>query len=501
MDRLGHQSSINMPDPAGIGSFYGEVGGDLLRAYNSACTYQMESNGKEGTGSLKPATAGANTGQGPGSGAFGAGGANYGEFYWDERYFYPAGPYWAHGETSLGNLAFLPGSNEIMEGVMDPYDIYSNGSNRFSNVTGAGVSRYEIISPLEPGTFAKASSLGDIELLTVNPPIEIGNRVWNDTDGDGIQDAGENGLSGVEMELVNGVGAVIASVTTAADGTYYFSSAAGVNTVGMVYNVNILPNTNYVVRVKGIVDAYARIVGNAGLGVTNYLTFANVTGNGQADLSDNDAQRIGGIGGTYQVSVTTGGYGQNNHNLDIGFANFNTLPLKLESFTASPSGNNVLLKWMVSDEQNLLKYDVEFSTNGINYNSIGSLPALNSSNYSFLHTSPVAALNYYRLKINDRDGKLNYSKICVVNFNKTGSISIYPSPVKTNMYITLPATMINKPAEICVIALDGKTVFQQKIKAMSQTETINLSNLANGKYFVRIVTENETISKAVEVIK
>jgi hypothetical protein len=501
MDRLGHQSSISMPDLSGSGSFYGEVGGDLLRAYNNGCTYQLESNAKEGTGSPKPATAGANTGQGPGSGTFAAGGTNYGEFYWDERYFWPSGPYWAHGETSLGNLAFLPGSNEIMEGVMDPFDIYSNGSNRFSNITGAGSGRYEIISPLEPGTFAKASSLGDIELIGVNAPIEIGNRVWNDADGDGIQDAGEGGLGGVEMELLNNIGSVIASVTTAADGTYYFSSAVDVNTTGIVYNVNILPNTNYVVRVKGTVDAYARILGNAGLGVSHYLTFANVNGNGQPDLSDNDAQRIGGVGGTYQVSVTTGGYGQNNHNVDIGFANFNTLPLKIESFTASPSGNNVMLKWVVSDEQNLLKYDVEFSTNGINYNSIGSLPALNSNNYSLVHTTPVAALNYYRLKITDRDGKLNYSKICVVNFNKAGSITVYPSPVKANMYITVPSTMINKPADISVIALDGKILVQQKIKAMSQTETINLSNLSNGKYFVRIVTEKEIINKPIEVIK
>lgn len=51
----------------------------------------------------------------------------------------------------------------------------------------------------------------------------IGDFVWSDADGDGIQDAGEIGLAGVDIELVNDTGAVVATTTTASDGSYLFA--------------------------------------------------------------------------------------------------------------------------------------------------------------------------------------------------------------------------------------------------------------------------------------
>jgi hypothetical protein len=54
------------------------------------------------------------------------------------------------------------------------------------------------------GIFAKANGLGDIELSGIEAPIEIGNRIWKDTDKDGIQDADELGVDGVEIELYEG---------------------------------------------------------------------------------------------------------------------------------------------------------------------------------------------------------------------------------------------------------------------------------------------------------
>lgn len=54
-------------------------------------------------------------------------------------------------------------------------------------------------------------------------------RVWFDTDGDGVFDAGETGIAGVTMELLNASLQVIGTTTTAADGTFTFSGLAGGN--------------------------------------------------------------------------------------------------------------------------------------------------------------------------------------------------------------------------------------------------------------------------------
>jgi hypothetical protein len=69
-------------------------------------------------------------------------------------------------------------------------------------------------APVEPGT-----------------PVAVGNRIWKDTNGNGIQDEGEKGLAGATVTLtdVSGrpvtdmAGAAVAAQTTAADGLYKFT--------------------------------------------------------------------------------------------------------------------------------------------------------------------------------------------------------------------------------------------------------------------------------------
>ena len=50
----------------------------------------------------------------------------------------------------------------------------------------------------------------------------IGNYVWNDTNRDGIQDAGETGVAGVTVTLYNTSNAAVASTVTGENGQYYF---------------------------------------------------------------------------------------------------------------------------------------------------------------------------------------------------------------------------------------------------------------------------------------
>jgi uncharacterized repeat protein (TIGR01451 family) len=54
----------------------------------------------------------------------------------------------------------------------------------------------------------------------------LGDRVWSDADNDGLQDPGEVGLGGVTVNLTNLSGGLVATTTTAADGTYLFVGVA-----------------------------------------------------------------------------------------------------------------------------------------------------------------------------------------------------------------------------------------------------------------------------------
>jgi hypothetical protein len=52
----------------------------------------------------------------------------------------------------------------------------------------------------------------------------IGDFVWMDLNGNGIQDAGEPGVANVTVKLLNSAGAVVATTTTNSSGIYFFSN-------------------------------------------------------------------------------------------------------------------------------------------------------------------------------------------------------------------------------------------------------------------------------------
>ena len=56
--------------------------------------------------------------------------------------------------------------------------------------------------------------------------LSVGDRVWNDADGDGFQDVGEAGLNGVTVQLYNSSGTVIATQVTSGNGNYTFTNLA-----------------------------------------------------------------------------------------------------------------------------------------------------------------------------------------------------------------------------------------------------------------------------------
>ncbi|MEZ5022932.1 MAG: SdrD B-like domain-containing protein [Chitinophagales bacterium] len=56
---------------------------------------------------------------------------------------------------------------------------------------------------------------------------DIGDFVWNDTDGDGIQDAGETGIEGVTVYLIDANGDTVQTDVTDANGAYLFEDVNG----------------------------------------------------------------------------------------------------------------------------------------------------------------------------------------------------------------------------------------------------------------------------------
>jgi len=301
-DRTGHQAGWNNYGPDETTLRLAVVGGDLLRAYYNptTCSYELESNGKEGPSSPKAATGGAGNGEGPGGG----------EFYF--RDCFDCTPSGYHRETTQGGITMALGSGEIAAAVIDPDAYDSGGLTWYNNNTGLDTKDFRLYftgnsgSTPGSGTFSKANGLGDLEVSAQLAPLEIGNRVWEDTDDDGVQDAGEPGISGVAVQLwketTPGNFTQVATVTTDANGNYYFSNANGTSGPGITYDPDVQPNMNYQLRFPTT------------SGALSISTKANMGGaDSNADVRDTDASAAG------VIAFATGNSGENNHTFDVAY--------------------------------------------------------------------------------------------------------------------------------------------------------------------------------------
>ncbi len=105
----------------------------------------------------------------------------------------------------------------------------------------------------------------------------IGDKVWLDANKNGIQDAGETGMSGVSVNLLNSAGAVIATTTTNTSGNYLFSNLAPGD-----YAIQVAAPSGYVFSAKdqGSNDALDSDVDS----LTGKTVLTSLT-SGQNDLS------------------------------------------------------------------------------------------------------------------------------------------------------------------------------------------------------------------------
>ncbi|MEY4925630.1 MAG: hypothetical protein RI894_66, partial [Bacteroidota bacterium] len=267
--------------------YYCVNGGDVLKGTKSGATFTVESP----TGTTTNST----------------------EFYSGEEFLSPGED---HYEAAQGGLAVLPGYAETVMNGIDPATFDSGGLYWLSTSTGTKRTTLQLYS--SGGYFQKAGGMGDVELLSDAAPLQIGNRIWADTDNDGIQDAGEAGIGNITIDLYKGATQVGTTTSNATDGTWYFDNT----NVTMNGAIGLLPNTAYTIRVAA-----------ANIPSGKMPTTANVGGAGQPDARDNDATLVST---NAEIAYTTGAAGQNDHTLDIGFK---IIPLCAAAFSLTSSSN------------------------------------------------------------------------------------------------------------------------------------------------------------------
>jgi hypothetical protein len=190
------------------------------------------------------------------------------------------------------------------------------------------------------------------------------------------------------------------------------------------------------------------------------------------------------------------------------------LPIYLHTFSAEKLGErSVKLDWKTSSEINSSHFEIQRSTDGLEWTYLGDVAAAGNSTttrtYDFIDDKlPLGRTKnqifYYRLRMVDQDGAFKYSDIRGVNFNinDRGDISIYPNPAAQffNLDLTGIDFSIEEKATVYIYDMSGKLVRQKDIIG-SGIEPFSVAELPAEAYNVIIRHGDQQYSKRVIVTK
>ncbi len=178
---------------------------------------------------------------------------------------------------------------------------------------------------------------------------------------------------------------------------------------------------------------------------------------------------------------------------DWGLFDFDTItvsglvPLNLLSFDAYKIDKTVQLKWKTENEINTSHFEIERSSNGVDFEKIGKVNSFNSAgtnNYSYQDIKPLRGMNFYRLKQIDIDGRFTYSNIKKVMFESFGNaVNIFPNPAKD--YIQFDYASAQKTVLVNLFDAQGRLIKTTTL-ANVQPLKLNIENVAKGKYIVQL---------------
>ena len=169
-----------------------------------------------------------------------------------------------------------------------------------------------------------------------------------------------------------------------------------------------------------------------------------------------------------------------------------TVPLTLVSFEANiAKAQTVALKWISDNEVSTALFTVETSKDGISFKEIGNVVAKGNgkNSYGFIDINPIMGINYYRLKMKDKDGSFTYSKVVLVQLNVNQlPFTVVPNPAQD--IVTIKGDNI---ATIQLIDNIGRVVKVVSFKDATNP-TLSVSKLPVGFYHIRVQSIDGKVS-------
>lgn len=182
--------------------------------------------------------------------------------------------------------------------------------------------------------------------------------------------------------------------------------------------------------------------------------------------------------GRWEVSFDVTGFG--------GFVvqtSLKTSSYLVENFTGNAQGRSNVLNWLFRCLRKWQTFDVESSSNGVDFSSIGKTQGWDACkhNFDFKHDWPQHGKNYYRIKVTDNDS-VYYSNTILLQHEKGAQTTLYPNVVKIGESIQVACA--ESEGVLRIQDATGRLVYSRLLTTGIQSVTLPVS--VSGLYFYSI---------------
>jgi hypothetical protein len=163
-------------------------------------------------------------------------------------------------------------------------------------------------------------------------------------------------------------------------------------------------------------------------------------------------------------------------------------PVTLSDLTAKGNSCNGIIEWKTSLEDNVNRFEIQYSTNGVDFTTVGTVAAKNNPNgsvYKYAHAQGTAR-GYYRLKMIDNDDQFSYSRIIAVDTKCSGkkTITMYPNPLTVNQNLTVIASGYEGKIKGELVSMSGQVIRTYNLN--NGTNTLPVDKVAQATYMLRV---------------
>lgn len=180
------------------------------------------------------------------------------------------------------------------------------------------------------------------------------------------------------------------------------------------------------------------------------------------------------------------------------------IPVEYADFFLERLGkSNVNVKWSTASETNNQLFEVERSTDGMQFTSIAKVNSQNGNStipqfYQYTDLSLSPAVYYYRIKQVDFDGGYAFSPVRSVNLTENNRFNVnevYPNPFSNKVNVSINsavATIVN----ITMNDINGREIKASAHKVIEGLNTVefNAAELVSGVYFITVKSQGETFT-------